>query len=330
MLDGMGRNSGKSKRKRKGKSIVGGIAIAGISIFVLVFMFLNRNRIYVFACALFGIHIQENAYVYHHLSVAKQNLLTDLMISPQEASFEKDVKEQEDLYLEMLHLTQNDKVYSVSDVALEVARKRAEEYRGEFQGADQDIYIQSEVDGSQEATNYYNAYSENKNPENLYQAANALFGKLNERDVKDIKVASAIIINWLGHYLSETGEKGHSEASIYFIIAKTYYILAQDAEDMEDFKDFIWMLAYANMEKAYEMIDEEHACYGLYSYYMGSIGFQLLKRNEDEGDDFASEMQAATSKYLVAAQSCLEKSNYRREETMQDNIANMLSDDYLR
>lgn len=328
MLDGMGRSRGESRRKRRGKSIVGGIAIAGIIIFVLVFMFLNRNRIYVFACALFGIHIQENAYVYHHLSVAKQNLLTDLMISPQEASFEKDVKEQEDLYLEMLHLTQNDKVYSVSDVALEMARKRMEEDRVKFQGANQDIYIQSEVDGIQGATNYYNAYSENKNPENLYQAANALFGKLNERDVKDIKVASAIIINWLGHYLSETGE-GHSEASIYFVIAKTYYILAQDAEDLEDFKDFIWMLAYANMEKAYELIDEEHACYGLYSYYMGSIGFQLLKRIQDEGDDFASEMQATTSKYLVDAQSCLGKPNYRREQSMQENIANMLLDDYL-
>lgn len=328
-----------------GKLLKKGSFLIGILLILILF----KDPIYAKIHELMGIRILKNDYRYHQLSIASQTPVEELLYVPaveedRSADEPEEILEQENaLYLEMLHLDEVEQDSPVDKATLEIVRKvldSAYQYETSssslFERAKQDVGISDELQNDAETEDYFNSYLNEENSlESLYQAANALFGRLDEGDVKNRTAAAAAVVNWNECYLQDVKAAGkvafleniHSESLICFRNGKTCYILAASGE-LSQYENVLWMMAYGNMEKALETVTEEERIFGLVHYYLGNIGYQLLTRIDGQ-ELFYLEMQEKTKQHLVTAQSCIDDSRYQIEANMEADIQRLLEDGYL-
>lgn len=339
------KNKKRKRRKKKQSSSKHNIIIKCLAVLImliLILLFTCKKTIYAEIHHFFGSSILKKEYQYHHItSIVKQTSIDELLTPEEEVNI---VSKKQDLYLETLHLGELD--YPIDDTVLDIIRMIVNDiYQTNnsercFVETTGNLSIQKEIENIPEVSANYHAYFKmnRTNPENLFQASNALFGKLDVGDVEDLTIAGAAVINWNEIYLFErtpesitVKEEQHSESLIYFLNGKVYYILATRLpEKLKPYKNSLWMMAYANMEKAESTIGDENKLYALIHYYLGNIGYNLLIRTKNN-NSFYQKMKETTIQHLLTAQECIEnpKYQYQIEVNTETNISNMLEDKYL-
>lgn len=93
-----------------------------------------------------------------------------------------------------------------------------------------------------------------------------------------------------------------------------------------------WMMSYAYMELAEETAIPEDKAYAVVQYYLGNIGYNLLRRM-DAKDEPSLEMREKTIEHLITKRDCIEVNrfgvNYLNEENMESEIQRLLESDLL-
>lgn len=301
-----------------------------------------------------GVELDDPEYTYHHLPIAQQ--------TPKDELFTPRVKDGPSTGLEadpltLLHLTKEDKEYTVSQIGSKHFQEKLDEVYAEkkvllgMDVFDKDIEMKVAIEDDHAVQEQYYAFQsqddDKKNWECVYQMANGLFDDLDpgddvtcdlnpDPDDADRVVKSAIVVSLNETYLFErkvemitiSAEK-HSEAMVRFVNGKVYYKLADDPGSLSEYRCSLWMMAYAYMKKALEVSDEDEPYYVLIHYYLGNIGYNLLKLM-DQTDPFYREIQEEAVAYLELAYSYKDDPRYKTEENMEKDIENMLNDGYLK
>lgn len=332
--------------EEKGQSCLWVMIIVILLLILSIFFYIKGGGIN----RIMGVSVERRDYVYHQLAIGSQTPVDELF-KTQSQDLPADSNQ---VYLEMLHLTPEDRHYHVGKTGLDHFRETLQRVYSEQtttmnleetpdKKLIQDTQIQKIITGSDEAhENLLNFKSSGcEDWECLYQFANTLYGDWDQKKIEcDELVMAAVIVKGNEAYLfgrdldAITGEsEKHPAAYVQFVNGKAYYKLASGLDILPEYQNSFWMMSYAYMEQAEQNTEPDDEQYAIIQYYLGNIGYRLLERVGKDDSEFFQDMRNLTVKHLTEARNCLELDisgeRYTKEAVMPKEIDRLLASSLL-